>query len=319
MAQLMSDFGNGSAGRTQRPNHVNKKPYRNPFLAQQKPSSYEKKYVTPYKKTATPSQKKKQATSSGARYYGKGKYPGSNIKHSVSKPKAKPKAKTSYSAKRKSGGGAWSSDGKRYYKNGYVDSRGNRVVNGKWVAGGGKKKSSGGSVKASKPKAVSKPKAAIAKSPSTVAKAVAKPKLSLLASNYEDQIYKNQLAELDDSSAAFSDDTKAKQDRLTRNHNMNQDSVQLNRTNSLQNSAEDYAARGMMRSGAYLNNMQESNKLFDDQKARMSSNYSDDSAEYARAKADYLRGIGTQKSEAKRQLADRIAVENAKRTAAATS
>lgn len=144
-------------------------------------------------------------------------------------------------------------------------------------------------------------------------------KISLLGKDYEDQIYKNQIAELTDSENAFSDDTAAKQKRLKRNHELNVDTVNLNQTNSLQNSAEDYAARGMMRSGAYLNNMNETTKLFNDQRSRMRNNYNDDDSEYVRAKADYLRGTGTQKQDAKRQLADRIAIENSKRTASATS
>ena len=242
----------------------------------------------------------------------------------VSAPKYKASApkRASVSSSKSRGGGAWSRDGKRFYKNGYVDSKGNRVVNGKWVApssGGSKKSSSssssrsvssnsGSSAKSSAPKTVAK-KATVTK---------AKP-VKLLASDYEDQIFRNQIAELDGADAAYSEDTEAKTKRLKRDYTANRANVGLNKTNSLQNSAEDYASRGMMRSGAYQNNLAETTKLFDDQTARMASNFSDDNQEYARAKADFLRGSNTQRQDAKRQLGERIALENSKRTANSTS
>lgn len=243
----------------------------------------------------------------------------------VSAPKYKASApkRASVSSSKKRGGGAWSRDGKRFYKNGYVDSKGNRVVNGKWVApsSGGSKKSSSSS---SSSRSVSSKSGSSTKSsaPKTVAKTASAPKpkpISLLASDYQDQIFRNQIAELDGADAAYSEDTEAKTKRLKRDYNANRANVGLNKTNSLQNSAEDYASRGMMRSGAYQNNLAETTKLFDDQTARMASNFSDDNQEYARAKADFLRGSNTQRQDAKRQLADRIATENAKRTANSTS
>lgn len=228
------------------------------------------------------------------------------------------RATVSSNRKRSSSGGAWSRDGKRYYKNGYVDSKGNRVVNGRWVApsakksSGGTKRSSGSSVKSSAPKTTST-------SRKTTTKTASAPKISLLGKDYEDQIYKNQIAELAAAEAAYAEDTNAKVKRTNRDYDLNRANVNLNKTNSLQNSAEDYAARGMMRSGAYQTNLAETTKLFDDQTARMAANFNDDNAEYARAKADFLRGSNTNRQEAKRLLADRIATENAKRTAAGTS
>ena len=141
----------------------------------------------------------------------------------------------------------------------------------------------------------------------------------MLADDYLDQIYRNQIAELDDADSAYNADTKAKVGRLGRDFSLNKDNVELNRTNSLQNSAEDYAARGMMRSGAYSENMANTSKMFNDQQSRMSQNFNDDSAEFSRAKADYLRGSSVQRQDAKRQQADRNAVENAKRAANASS
>lgn len=239
-------------------------------------------------------------------------------KYKTSAPK---RASVTSTRKRSSSGGAWSRDGKRYYKNGYVDSKGNRVVNGRWVAPSAKKSSggtkrssssSGSSVKSSAPKTTSTSRKVATKKASA-------PKISLLGSDYEDQIYKNQIAELAAAETAFAEDTNAKVNRTKRDYNLNRANVNLNKTNSLQNSAEDYAARGMMRSGAYQTNLAETTKLFDDQTARMAANFNDDNAEYARAKADFLRGSNTNRQEAKRLLADRIATENAKRTAAGTS
>lgn len=247
--------------------------------------------------------------------------------------KAKPKAKSYSAPKRKASsggssssakrtGGAWSRDGKRFYKNGYVDSKGNKVVNGKWTAGGSKSSGGGGTAKKV---SSSKPKTASYSAPKTntvkkaTASAPAPKKINLLASDYEDQVYKNQLAELNAADAAYGEDTEAKTKRLSRDYKLNRANVGLNKTNSLQNSAEDYASRGMMRSGAYQNNLAETTKLFDDQTSRMASNFSDDNADYARAKSDYLRGSNTQKQDAKRQLGERIAFENSKRTANGTS
>lgn len=231
-------------------------------------------------------------------------------------------AKRNSPAPKKRTGGTTGAGGK-FYKNGYVDSKGNKVVNGRWQS---PKKSTGGGTKrvnSPAPKKVSSvssapQKATISSAP--VAKAApAKPKISLLADDYLDQIYRNQIAELDAGDEAFKEDTAAKVARLGRDYNTNRDNVKLNQTNSLQNSAEDFAARGMMRSGAYQTNMAESNKVFGDQQARMAQNKTDDESEFARAKADYLRGSGTQRQDAKRQQADRIAVENAKRAAQASS
>lgn len=242
-------------------------------------------------------------------------------KYNPPKKAAAPKKSVAKAAPKKSSGGTTGAGGK-FYKNGYVDSKGNKVVNGKWVT----PKKSSGSSKSSAPKRTStvKAKSPVASKPQTVSKASApaapvKPKVSLLADDYLDQIYRNQVAELDAGDAAFTEDTAAKVARLGRDFNINRDNVKLNQTNSLQNSADDYAARGMMRSGAYQTNMAESNKVFGDQQARMAQNKTDDEAEYSRAKADYLRGSGTQRQDAKRQQADRIAVENAKRAAMASS
>ena len=254
--------------------------------------------------------------------------PRRNTNKRVSAPKYKASApkRASVSSSKKRGGGAWSRDGKRFYKNGYVDSKGNKVVNGKWVApssGGGKKSSSSSSSRSVKSNSGSSVKStAKSSAPKTVAKTASAPKpkpISLLASDYQDQIYRNQIAELDGADAAYSEDTEAKTKRLKRDYSANRANVGLNKTNSLQNSAEDYASRGMMRSGAYQNNLAETTKLFDDQTARMASNFSDDNQEYARAKADFLRGSNTQRQDAKRQLGERIALENAKRTANSTS
>lgn len=270
------------------------------------------------KKVSAPKKSSGGATGAGGKFYKNGYVDskGNRVVNGrwVAPSKAKAKSSGGSSSSSKKTGGAWSRDGKRFYKNGYVDSKGNKVVNGKWVApssGGSKKSSSGSSVKSSAPKTVAKTKTA------TVAKA--KPKVSLLASDYQDQIYRNQLAELDGADAAYREDTEAKTKRLERDYDANRANVGLNKTNSLQNSAEDYASRGMMRSGAYQNNLAETTKLFDDQTARMASNFSDDNQEYARAKSDFLRGSNTQRQDAKRQLADRIAIENAKRTANSTS
>lgn len=231
-------------------------------------------------------------------------------------PSAKAKSSgssSSSSSSSKKTGGAWSRDGKRFYKNGYVDSKGNKVVNGKWTTGGSSKSSGGGS---SAKKVTSTSTNTVKKASAT---AVAPKKINLLASDYEDQVYKNQLAELNAADAAYGEDTEAKTKRLSRDYKLNRANVGLNKTNSLQNSAEDYASRGMMRSGAYQNNLAETTKLFDDQTSRMASNFSDDNADYARAKSDYLRGSNTQKQDAKRQLGERIAFENSKRTANGTS
>ena len=281
-------------------------PKKNPFLKGTGGKEAAKYIKSAQKHNAKVHTARKQTTYKAPKYKPKAK---------ASSSYRKPVAKKSVSTKRS--GGAYGAGG-RFYKNGYVDSRGNRVVNGRWVAPA-KKKSSGGSAKKSysAPKKVSAPKPSVARTAS--APKPTKPKISLLAKDYEDQIFKNQLAELDAADAAFVDDNKAKVNRASREFKLNSDNVNLNRKNSLQNSAEDYAARGMMRSGAYLNNMSETSKLFDDQQARMQQNLNDDKAEFARAKADYLRGSNTQRSEARRQLADRIAVENAKRAAAASS
>lgn len=278
-----------------------------------------------YKKALTQGHTKPKASKA----YGSGNFSKMVKKYNPVKKKTnygQPAQNTRYKApaKKKSTGGAVGSAG-GFYKNGYVDKKGNKVVNGRWVS---PKKSAPAKKSYSAPKKSSTSyKAPVKKASNTVAKTAAPPvakvapkkKVSLLADDYLDQIYRNQIAELDAGDSAFKEDTKAKVDRLGRDFSTNRANVQLNQTNSLQNSAEDYAARGMMRSGAYQTNMAESNKVFGDQQARMAQNKTDDEAEYARSKADYLRGSGTQRQDAKRQQADRIAVDNAKRAAQASS
>lgn len=275
-----------------------------------KPKSIKQKFNESYKAKPKPSPSKA---------YGNG-----NLNKLVKKynpPKksyAAPKKAAPKAAPKRSGGTTGS--GGKFYKNGYVDSKGNKVVNGRWVTPKKQGSSGGGPIKSSAPK--TNYKAPAAKSaPKTIAapKPAPKKKVSLLADDYLDQIYRNQIGELDASDAAYTEDNKAKSNRLGRDFNLNNDNVALNKTNSLQNSAEDYAARGMMRSGAYGENLVQTTKMFDDQKARMQQNFSDDSSEFSRAKADYLRGSQTQRQDAKRQQADRIAVENAKRAANASS
>lgn len=242
--------------------------------------------------------------------------------------RAPAKSKANYSTPKRAkvtsrSGGATGAGGK-FYKNGYVDSKGNEVVNGKWQSAKAAPKA------APKPSAPAKASSATVSAPapapqqrmSLAASAPAepvKPKVSLLADDYLDQIYRNQIAELDSADSAFGEDSDAKVARLGRDYEVNRGHVDLNKTNSLQNSAEDFAARGMMRSGAYHTNMAKSNKNFDDQQARMLQNKNDDESQFARAKADYLRGSGTQRQDAKRQQADRNAVENAKRAAQSSS
>lgn len=236
--------------------------------------------------------------------------------------RAPAKSKASYKAPKrqtftsrapaKRSGGATGAGGK-FYRNGYVDSKGNRVVNGKWQS----PKASSPKRSASTAKATSQASAPAPTARMSIAAVpeVTKPKVAMLADDYLDQIYRNQIAELDAADEAFIEDTAAKVGRLGRDYETNKGHVNLNKTNSLQNSAEDFAARGMMRSGAYQTNMAKSNKNFDDQQARMLQNKNDDESQFARAKADYLRGSRTQRQDSKRQQADRNAVENAKRAA----
>lgn len=136
------------------------------------------------------------------------------------------------------------------------------------------------------------------------------------AKPYTDQIYDRQLEQINNGEARWMEDLKQTGDARTREHGLDLANVGLNKTNSLQNSAEDYASRGMMRSGVYARNMQESQKVFDDQTARMGQNEVDASAADSRAKRDYLAGSQNRRDEETRKLGERKAITDAAAAAA---
>lgn len=229
------------------------------------------------------------------------------------------------SSGKKNSGGAYGAGGK-YYKNGYVDSKGNKVVNGKWVSpakqgnsGSSRNRTSGGSSgKASKPKAnktVAKPQVARTAAPAPEPE---KPKTyEKLAEDYFDKVYYSQIGAIDDAEKRFDSDIGTKAATSSRNHLANTGDVQLNETNSLQNSAEDYASRGMMRSGAYQTNIAETQKIFRDQLARMAANQKDEQTGFTNAKAEMDASSNLQRNEEIRKQAQRNALENERRAAAA--
>lgn len=136
---------------------------------------------------------------------------------------------------------------------------------------------------------------------------------------FGDSIYQRQIGEYSDSEKAYLEDIKAKRGRSNNDHKLNTANVKLNKTQSIQNSAEDYASRGMMRSGVYQTNLAQTEKLYNDQTARMAKNNSDDNSQFTRDSADYSRGIRTQKDDAKAQFGQRDALRKSEAARKATT
>lgn len=210
-----------------------------------------------------------------------------------------PAPKKTYKAPAKKSGGAYGSGG-RYYKNGYVDSKGNRVVNGRWQSPAKKatpKRSSGGGSSST----FKSPARVI---PKTIQAPVEKPKPKKTAAQLKaereaankkylagDTQYQNELGGLKDALARYNEQNKADTNTLNRSYNSQVGkngkggSIEKNRKKSQVGNSEGFAMRGMLRSGGYSEQASEINDTYKDQTTRVTDGYNDDKNRLSRAKS----------------------------------
>ena len=213
---------------------------------------------------------------------------------------------TRYTApKKKSSGGAVGQGG-RVYKNGYVDSKGNKVVNGRWVSPkkqspttknySAPKKASYSAPKKSSEKIlnkgnVAKVAPAVVKAP-VVKKTAAQLKAEREAANKKylagDTQYQNELGGLKDALARYNEQNSADTGTLRRSYNSQAGkggSIEKNRKKSQVGNSEGFAMRGMLRSGGYSDQATDINNTYKEQRSRVTDAYNDDKGRLSRAKS----------------------------------
>lgn len=233
----------------------------------------------------------------------------------VAPKKAAPKKSSS------GGGGAYGSGG-QFFKNGYVDSKGNRVINGRWAAPAKKaapKRSSGGGGGSSSSSSYSAPKKATTVAKAAPKKIVPKKTAAQIAAEKAaadkkflagDTQYQNELGGLSDALARYLEQNKADTGTLTRSFHSQVGnpnarsangggSIEKNRKKSQVGNSEGFAKRGMLRSGGYSDQASDINTTYKEQTGRVTDAYNDDKNRLTRASSAEKQTVNQKREQAR--------------------
>lgn len=121
-----------------------------------------------------------------------------------------------------------------------------------------------------------------------------------------DTIYQNQLQSYDDSLDSYQRQNVSDRNAMSRNFKQDSGAIDRNRTNTLIGTSEDFANRGMIRSGGYVQQGDEINSNFGNQKARLTDSYDDNVAKLIAALSNFKKETSTNRETARIQALGRV-------------